>query len=175
MHKWFALVLDILKSKIPACVPAYPVDRCTGLICDQRVRLTGTNTRDHYPQFIMWNPLSGSRPRQESGVPDQQYRASSTDHRRPVPEPLACRAVLQVDQATLAGKVIFRPFGKCRQDPAVDRLFGLCALCDHQETVAIRAQYLHNYVELELDSVRENPFLSPACEARIHKRIDWFA
>ena len=30
----------------------YPVDRSTGLVCDQRVRLTGTDTRHHYPELL---------------------------------------------------------------------------------------------------------------------------
>ena len=82
-----------------------PTDRNSGVICDQRVMLNGFYSAK-LPGPSAAYSLQGSRVGQDAGVPDQQHDAASADDRRALQEPLAGRAVLQMDQAAPAHQAI---------------------------------------------------------------------
>ena len=85
-----------------------PVDRSTGLICDQTVTLTGFYSQRGFPAPLQTHPLQRSRDGQAARLSHQQLRAAGADHHRAVPPTLADRAVLQVDQAAPADQGVLR-------------------------------------------------------------------
>jgi hypothetical protein len=98
---------------------SHPVDRTTGLICDQTITLTV-----YYEEWLSRRAASDplqNRGRQDAGVSDQQLHAARAHHHRAVSLPLAGRTVLQMDQATSADQVLLRHLRKRGQDPSLDR------------------------------------------------------
>ena len=91
-----------------------PVDRSTGLICDQKCNCSAS-TPSRLSRTPASHPLPRSR-RATVGVPDQSYHVSAFDDLRVVPVPMAGRTVLQVDQATPAHQALLRHLGERRED-----------------------------------------------------------
>jgi hypothetical protein len=99
------------------------------------------------------------RRRSESNfrVSDQQFSTGCFDSLPALQTSLADRTFLQVDQAALADKVVFRYFNQRGQDSDLDRDQCLCACGDNQkgaETGAFTARNTPNYKHL---TFRENP------------------
>ena len=59
-------------------------------------------------------------------------------------------------ETALADRIVFRPAGKCLQEPSVDRHFDLGAVHDHRETVTVR---------IRLDTIMQS--LGPALFRRV--------
>ena len=97
-----------------------PVDRRTGLICDQTIA-----QRHLYacllPGSAAAHPLQGSADRQDAGVPHQQLRLAGIHHYRALPLSLAGRTVLQMDQAAFAHQGVLRHLGERGQIADLDR------------------------------------------------------
>ena len=85
-----------------------PVDRDTGLICDQTIALNGFYAAKHYPAHLRRIRYRDPDDRQEPGVPDQPVRAAGADHLRAVQVPMAGGTVLQMDQAASANQTLLR-------------------------------------------------------------------
>ena len=85
-----------------------PVDKATGLRCDQTVRLTGVKSLDDYPQYLRYVVFYDEENRQAPRLLHQQLRASGSDHRTTLQMPLAGRVVFQMDQAASAHQSVFR-------------------------------------------------------------------
>jgi len=113
-----------------------PVDRETGLMCDQTIALNGFYAVKHYPDHLRRiryrDPESG-----KNLVFLTNQFAAGADHLRPVPVPMAGRAVLQVDQATSAYQALLWHLGERCADANLDRYQRLCAGGDHQEGTSI--------------------------------------
>jgi len=105
-----------------------PTDRSSGIICDQRIRLNGFYIAQDYPEQLR---RMFQRPgiRQDAGVPHQQHRLARIDHCRAVQEPLAGRAVLQVDQAASTHQAFYRQQRERREDANLVRRRHVCADC----------------------------------------------
>jgi hypothetical protein len=56
-------------------VYSHPVDRATGIICDQRVMLNGFYSARNYPEHLRRIRFKDPRDRQDAGVSDQQHHA----------------------------------------------------------------------------------------------------
>jgi hypothetical protein len=85
---------------------SHPVDRTTGLVCDQTIVLTG------------FYSLQGSEDRQAADLPQQQLHASSPDDHRAVSMPLAGGALFQMDKAASSYQaVLWHPAAafRCRR------------------------------------------------------------
>ena len=122
-----------------------PVDRDTEwLLCRQAL-----------PRPPAPYPLSRSRDRQEPGVSDQPVCVAGTDHLRPVPVPMAGRAVLQVDQAALAHQALLRHFRECCADANLDRHQRLSPGGDHQEATSPGGVPACAATDIVVDALRE--------------------
>ena len=114
--------------------------------------------------------IPGRRDRKDLQVPNQQFRDSDRDRRRPVPLPPAGQAVLQIDQTTPAHQVVLQHLRERGEDPDLDRGGRLRAGRDHPQATRHRRQPLHNYVGAEPDPFRENPAFFSAFERRHPRR-----
>jgi len=80
---------------------SHPVDRTTGLVCDQRVLLTSPRPAAKYPlplRRIRFNvPTADDRPRPAPHALHQPFWAARPDDHRALSSPLAGRTLLQVD------------------------------------------------------------------------------
>ena len=71
-----------------------PVDRSSGLLCDQTVILTGFYSHQSFARTFPTYSLQRPAIRQDAGLPDQQFCSARFDHRRTVSLSLASGAVL---------------------------------------------------------------------------------
>src|SRR5436189_3130477 len=140
-----------------------PVDRDTGLICDQTIALNGFYAAKHYPRLPASHPLSRSRDRKEPGVPDQPVCVAGADHLRPVPLPMAGGAVLQVDQAAPAHQTLLRHFRERCADANLDRHQRLRAGGDHQEETSSERVPAYAATDLVADALRETAAETSCC------------
>ena len=134
-----------------------PVDRSTGLICDQTIVLTGFYS-SKASRHAASHPLQRPEDRQTPRLPDQQLRLAGADDHRAVPLPMAGRAVLQVDQAASADQAVLRHDRERRKDADLDRRLRLRAGRHREEATENCRQPLRNATDPEPDHVRANPF-----------------
>ena len=73
------------------------------------------------PRTPAAHPLARCRVGQNPGVPHQSVRLAGRDRLRPLQEPMAGRAVLQVDQAASADQAVLRDIRKRGENPDLDR------------------------------------------------------
>jgi hypothetical protein len=144
-------------------VYSHPVNRASGIVCDQRVMLNGFYSAENYPDHLRRIRFNDPGDRQDAGVSDQQHRTARPDHRRALQEPLADRVVLQMDQAAPAHQTLPRHQRERREKPDLVRRRYLCPDRHRQERTQPRRIALH----LSTDSVgldlRENrDFMRPS-------------
>jgi Domain of unknown function (DUF4372)/Transposase DDE domain len=132
-----------------------PVDRTTGLICDQTIILIGFYSRQGFDRplrRIKFNdPDTG-----KSLVFLTNNCFAGHDHCQTLQISLACRTVSQMDQTTFADQGILRHLRKCRQ--SANLVGGLC-LCAHrhrQKTARPHQHPLRNSRDFEPQPFREN-------------------
>ena len=142
-----------------------PVDRDTGLICDQTIALNGFY-RQALPRPTATHPLSRSRDQQEPGVPDQPVCLASTDYLRLVPVPMAGGTVLQVDQAAPAHQAFLRHLRERCADANLDRHQRLCPGGDHQEATSIGRVPACAATDIVIDALREIATETSCCQHR---------
>jgi len=100
---------------------SHPVDKATGLRCNQTIVPTGVKTATDYPFQLRRVKFYDARTQQTVRLSHQQLRASRPYHRPALPLSLANRTVLQVDQSAYADQGVLRDLRECRQDPGLDR------------------------------------------------------
>ena len=146
-----------------------PVDRDTGLICDQTIALNGFYAAKHYPAYLRRiryrDPETGKNP----GVPDQPVCVAGADHLRPVPVPMAGGAVLQVDQAAPAHQTLLRHFRERCADANLDRHQRLRAGGDHQEETSSERVPAYAATDLVADALRETAAETSGCGRRANR------
>ena len=96
-----------------------PIDRSTGLLCDQEAEFVVSLFPPALPGTTASHPLSRYR-RSATGILNQSYDIGAFDHLRAVPLALASRTVLQVDQATPTHQALLRHLRERREDPGLD-------------------------------------------------------
>jgi hypothetical protein len=106
---------------------SHPVDRSTGLICDQTIVLTGFYSRQNFRHAAASPPIQGSHNRQALGVPHQQFHLAGLHYHRTLSLPVAGRIVFQMDQAASSYQSFLRHFRERRQNPNLDCRLGLRA------------------------------------------------
>jgi hypothetical protein len=137
LHLAHAFFVTRAKSNLKATRRySHPVDRSTGLICDQTITLTVFYSKEGYPDV-----LRRIRFKTDAGKTlvflDQQLCLARSHDYRTLPLPLAGGTVLQVDQATSAYQIFLWYFGECSEDAGVDRSERLRARGDREKTSAL--------------------------------------
>src|SRR4029434_6964104 len=111
----------------------HPVDRSTGLICDQTIVLTGFYSRQDFDHPPASCPIQRPRHRQAAGVSHQQFYLAGIHHHRALSLPVASRVVFQMDQAASSYQSLLRHLRERRQNPNLDCRLGLRARRHRQE------------------------------------------
>ena len=144
LHLAGAFFVTRAKSNMNAHrVYSAPTDRATGIICDQTIALDGHYTSQHYPEHLRRIRLRDAEFGENPGVPHQSVRFAGHDRLRPLQEPMAGRAVLQVDQAASADQAVLRDIRKRGENPDLDRRLGLRPRRHRQEAPQARSLALH--------------------------------
>ena len=126
-----------------------PVDRTTGVICDQTVTLVNPVPRQGYPEKLR-------RIRYRDALTNQRLVFLTNNFSLPpltiaatVSQPLAGRVVLQMDQTTPAHQELLRHFRERFADSNLDRHLDLCARGHRQKGTAPGGQSLQNATDLQ--------------------------
>ncbi len=117
---------------------AAPVDKLTGLRCDQKIRLVSFYTAKFYPDPLRRIGLRDSRKREDLGLLNQQLLSARAHHHRALQMPRAGGVVFQMGQAASAHQEILRSFTQCREDPNLDRHLRLRAAGHRSQTTGAR-------------------------------------
>ena len=136
---------------------SYPVDRATGLICDQAVVLTG-----YYSQKGYEKPLRRIRFKDpETGKSLIFLTNNFALPALTITALYRCRwpgrTVFQVDQTTPTNKNILRRIGECGEDANLDCSLSISAGCYYQKAPQSRCVALHFATDFFGNFVRENP------------------
>jgi hypothetical protein len=95
------------------------------------------------PRTPAAHPVARCRVEKNPGVPHLSVRFAGRDRLRPLQEPMAGRAVLQVDQAASADQAVLRDIRKRGENPDLDRRLGLRPRRHRQEAPQARSLALH--------------------------------
>ncbi len=148
-----------------------PVDRATGVICDQTITLVNPVPRKGYPEKLRRIRYFDAQSQSTTRLSDEQLQLATTDYRPTLSQPLAGRVVLQMDQATPAHQEFLRHFRERLADSNLDRDLGLCARGHSEKGIASRRQSLPNVTDLQCHSLRENPHFTGPFFSRRSNRL----
>ena len=142
-----------------------PVDRTTGVICDQIVTLVNPVPRQGYPEKLR-------RIRYRDALNNQRLVFLTNNFTLP---PLTIaqlyRSRWQVELFFKWIKEFLRHFRERFAYSNLDRDLGLCARCDRQKRIALGGQSLQNVTDLQRHSFRENPHLTSSFFGRRSNRL----
>jgi hypothetical protein len=131
---------------------SHPVDRATGLICDQTIVLTGFYSHKGFQtplrRIRFKDPKTGKRL-----IFDQQLRAARFDDHRSVSMPLASGAVFQMDQAASSYQTVLWDFRERGEDTDLDRRGGVRIGGHREKALEHLGEPLRNATDLEPDHV----------------------
>ena len=108
------------------------------------------------------NCLLRRKAKQESGFLDQQFHTSCANHHRDLPQTLANRVVLQVDQTASANQGVLRHIRECGQNTNMDCYLRLRAGCNYQEAVESGGKSILNITDCQCYAFRENTAFTSA-------------
>jgi hypothetical protein len=134
---------------------SHPVDKTTGLHCDQIVTQSGSQTG--LSGAAATHPLRRCGQPKTAGLFDQQLSPTGLDHRRVVSLSLAGGVILSMDQATPANQSLLRNLRECRQNSGLDRHLSLRARRDPQKTSQLGPQSALDSTDSQRLAFRENP------------------
>ena len=143
-----------------------PVDRDTGLICDQTIALNGFYAAKHYPGQLRRIRYRDPETGKNLVFLTNQFALFSTDHLRPVPVPMAGGTVLQVDQTAPAHQALLRHLRERCADANLDRYQRLCPGGDHQEATSIGRIPACAATDIVVDALREITTETSCCQRR---------
>ena len=101
------------------CRSSRPVDRSTGLRCDQTIRLTGIRTAQRYPDPLRRIVYFDAEKELRLIFLTNNFHLPPSDHRPTVSGPLAGGIVLPLDQTAPAHQGFLRHLGERREDASV--------------------------------------------------------
>ena len=143
-----------------------PVDRDTGLICDQTIALNGFYAAKHYP---------GQLRRIRYRDPETGKNLVFLTNQFALPAPTICAlyrcrwqggTVLQVDQAAPAHQALLRHLRERCADANLDRYQRLCPGGDHQEATSIGRIPACAATDIVVDALREITTETSCCQRR---------
>ena len=126
-----------------------PVDRASGVMCDQLVVLVNPIPRQGYPDKLR-------RIRYFDNLTNKRMVFLTNNFTLP-PLTIAQLVVLQMDQTTSAHQEVLRHFRECAQDPNLDRHLYLRPGSDCQKAIETGNQPLQNSTNPERHALRKNP------------------
>ena len=144
-----------------------PVDKTTGVRCDQTVVLTGAKSRKHYPQPLRRIKYYDAGTGKTFNFLTNHFAVSAPTVAELLSLPLAGGAVLQVDQAALAHQGILWNVGERGQDSDMDCGDGVCTGGGAEEASGAFGRALHNFAGIEPDAVRENAYFQAVFRHRL--------
>jgi len=107
---------------------------------------------------------------ENTGLSNQQFFASSPDHRSTLPMPLAGRALFQMDQTASPDQDLLWHFRKRSQDSGMDCGFRLCSRGYHQKASEPESKPLHNSTDFKRNHFRKNPYFTGAYRFRLQNQ-----
>jgi hypothetical protein len=144
---------------------SHPIDKASGLRCDQTIVLTGVHSCADYPTQLRRIKFYDAT-HDKLLVFLTNHFDLRADRLRALPLPVAGRAVLQMDQTAPAHQGFLWHFRERGQNPSLDRHRGLCAGGRCQETPESRCLALYDPTDFEPDALREDASRSSACQHR---------
>ncbi len=132
---------------------SHPVDRTTGLVCDQTIVLTGFYSLKDFDaplrRIRFKDPKTGKR----LVFLTNNFTLPALTITESVSMPLAGRTVFQVDQAASSYQAVLRHVRERREDTDLDRGIGVCVGGDRQKAIEHLGQPLRNATDSELNHV----------------------
>ena len=149
---WRFFVPGAGKNAKPRRLHSSPVDRGTGVICDQAVRPAGHRASiehpDHMRRVKCRDGDRGKHSRSEPAALLCRPRHCGT-----ASGAMAGRVVLQVDRAASSNEVFSGNVRQCGQDANLDLDHRLCACGHHRETLELRAESPRNSASFGRDGI----------------------
>jgi hypothetical protein len=140
-----------------------PVDRSTGLICDQTIVLTGFYTRQGFDRPLRRVKFNDPETGKTLVFLTNNFALPAMTIAK-LQISLASRAFLQVDQAALAHQIVPRRVRERRQSANLVGDLCLRAHRHRQKTAPHQGQPLRNSTDFEPHAVRENRAFMPVSE-----------
>ena len=148
-----------------------PVGRVTGLICDQVIELSTFYSQQRYPERLRRIRFRDSEGHQLVFLTNHMSFACNDDLPT-LQEPLASRAVLQVDQAASSYQAFLWHVRECGEDASVDCGSDLRTGGHREKTTSNQALHALASTNLERHSVRENSAHSACNRVSPHRTND---
>jgi len=130
-----------------------PVDKKTGLRCDQTIVLTGQDSSRDYPVPARQIHYFDAEHDLRLEHSDKSFRAAGSDSHATLQGSLERGTILQMDQAASPRQAVLRHLPQCRQNPTLDCADRLSAGADPQEATQPGGQPLQNPTNFEHDTV----------------------
>ena len=134
-----------------------PVDRSTGLICDQTVLLTGFYSRQGFDRPLRRIKFNDPQTGKQLVFLTNNFALDALTIAKLYKIPLAGGTVLQMDQAAPAHQSVLRHQRECRQIANLDRRLGLRPGRHREKAPRAAGNPLRNSTDFESHPVRENP------------------
>jgi hypothetical protein len=157
MHRAGAFFVTRAKSNLKAHrLYSAPVDRATGIICDQTIALDGHSTRADYPERLRRIRFNDAETGKTLVFLTNHFELPALTIAALYKNPLAGGTFLQVDQATPAHQAVLRNLRERGEDPNLDRSLGLRVGGDHQKAPRFGGVSLHIDAGPFGDNIRKN-------------------
>ena len=146
-----------------------PVDRDTGLICDQTIALNGFYAAKHYPAYLRRIRYRDPETGKNLVFLTNQFALPALTICALYRCRWQCGAVLQVDQAAPAHQTLLRHFRERCADANLDRHQRLRAGGDHQEETSSERVPAYAATDLVADALRETATETSCCGRRAYR------
>ena len=168
MHQRLAFFVTRATSKTRfRRIYSAPVDRSTGLICDQTIALTGTISRKDYSEYLRRIRCKDPETGKTLVFLTNNFAVSAA--MCALQSPLAGGIVLQVDQAAFAYQEVLRQFRECGEIANLDRGVGLCPRGYRQEAPQLGRFALHFVTAIVSHAVREDALAASVSGKQLRK------
>jgi len=157
------------KSRLPATRSSFgrPFHRATERSNNSS---PGTKNLSNLSRSLKTNHLFRRRDQSPLRLLDPQFYSSSSDHCTTLQTSMADRNLFQMDQTTSTNQSILWDFSKRGQDSNLDRHFGLCPCCNHQEETRNRSLTQRNLANSQHHPFRKFFTVTSTCRFSIAKR-----
>ena len=157
LHQARAVFVTRAKSNLDARrLYSAPVERTTGILCDQTIAFNGYQSHRPYPAHLRRIRFKDADTGKTLVFFDQPRHTPGADDLRALQEPVAGRTVLQVDHAASADQAVLRHVRECGQVANLDRRVGLRPRRHHHKAPQPSGCALHIATDSFGHPVREN-------------------
>jgi len=149
---------------------SHPVDKSTGLICDQTIVLTGVKKQKRISRQTPAHQVQRSKDAENPCFSNKQFHFASIDHCETIQKSLAGRIVFQMDQTTPQNQKVFRHICECSKISDLDCSLGLRARGNLEKEITTPRKSLHNFTDFKCNHIRKSFDLSANYRAGPHNR-----